>query len=56
MRIFPEYDWLAWKFSQTPRHYWSDIKNQRKYLNWLATILNIKSKDDWYKLSVEVPL
>jgi hypothetical protein len=25
--VFPEYNWLEWKFAQTSQHFWKDIEN-----------------------------
>ena len=48
--IYPNYEWIPWKFHQTPKNYWLNIENQRKYCDWLSNQLNIKSMEDWYKL------
>jgi hypothetical protein len=26
--VYPEYNWLPWKFNQTSKYYWKDIQNQ----------------------------
>jgi hypothetical protein len=46
--LYPEYDWLPWKFVQCPRNFWSDKKNHRKFLDWASEQLKIKDKNDWY--------
>ena len=33
--IYPNYEWIPWKFQKTTKNYWSNIENQRKYFNWL---------------------
>ena len=51
--IYPNYEWIPWKFNQTPKNYWLNIENQRKYFNWLSNQLNIKSNEDWYNIKLE---
>ena len=48
--IYPNYEWIPWKFHQTPKNYWLNIENQRKYFHWLSNQLNIKSNEDWYNI------
>ena len=38
---YPTYDWLPWKFERVPRGYWSDISNQRKYMEWVSKELKV---------------
>jgi hypothetical protein len=52
--VYPEYDWLPWKFDKTPTFYWDDVKNQRKFLDWAAKELDIKEMGDWYKVTQKV--
>jgi hypothetical protein len=53
--VYSEYEWLPWKFeSQIPRHYWDDLKNQRKFLEWAAIELKIKDYKDWYTVHPNV--
>ena len=40
-------------FNRTPKNYWLNIENQRKYFNWLSNQLNIKSNEDWYNIKLE---
>jgi hypothetical protein len=51
---YPEHEWLPWKFSQTPKNYWEDVNNQRKFMEWASKELNIKDMTDWYKVAVRV--
>ncbi len=53
--LYPEFDWLPWKWNfGCPKNFWSDLKNQRKCLDWGEKELGIKEKSDWYKISVKV--
>ena len=50
--IYPNYEWIPWKFQRIPKNYWLNIENQRKYFNWLSNKLNIKSNEDWYNVKL----
>jgi hypothetical protein len=54
--VYPEFDWLPWKFEKTPKNFWVDMKNQRKFLDWAGKQLGIKEMSDWYKISSKVYL
>ena len=54
--VYPEYEWLPWKFSNCPRNFWDDEKNQRKFMDWVGKELKIKDMSDWYKVSYRVKL
>lgn len=51
--LFPEHEWLPWKFSRTATNYWSSIDNCRHYLSRLALELGISSMEQWYSLTKE---
>jgi hypothetical protein len=50
--VYPEYQWLPWKFISTPRNYWTKLHNQRAFFKWLEKEMQIKSVDDWSKVTV----
>lgn len=52
--IYPETEWLPWKFDNAPRNYWNDITNQKRFMNWAAKELEIKNMEDWYSVSNQV--
>ena len=54
--VYPDYKWLPWKFNHVPRGYWKDENNIKEYMNWLSQKLNIKTMEDWYKISQKVTL
>ena len=54
MRVYPDYNWLPWKFKITNEDFWSERSNQLKYMSWLANHLNFKSNEDWYKVLYKV--
>jgi hypothetical protein len=52
--VYPEYDWLPWKFYKLPKNYWQDIKNKRKFVEWVGKQWEIKDMSDWYKKTYTV--
>ena len=52
--IFPEYQWLPWRFRNSPKFYWEDIKNQKSFIEWASKELGIKEMNDWYNIRTEV--
>ena len=52
--VYPNYNWLPWKFIQSPKGFWNDEKNVKAYMNWLSEKLNIKTMEDWYNVTHEV--
>ena len=53
-QMYPEYDWLPWKFVRCPNSYWEDINNQKKFINWAANELGVQSMSEWYNVSTQV--
>ncbi|MEO2017892.1 MAG: hypothetical protein ABGZ53_26370 [Fuerstiella sp.] len=51
--LVPNYDWLPWLFSKTPRRFWDDAANRQAYMQWLEGKLQINREEDWYELSDE---
>jgi len=51
MSVFPDVEWLPWKFDQTLRGYWNDIENHITYAKWLGGTLGYKNMDDWYQIT-----
>ncbi len=52
--VFPEYDWLPWKFQYPPKDYWRDVLNKRNFLEWAGKQLGVTKMEDWYKISGKV--
>jgi hypothetical protein len=52
-KIYPEYNWLPWKFTRVSDGFWDDINNQRKYMEWLFKKLNYINVEDWSKIGSE---
>ena len=52
--MFPEYEWLEWKFVTVHNGFWNDIKNKRRYMEWLGNELGYKTMEDWYGINKDV--
>ena len=52
--VYPDFNWLPWKFERCPRNFWDDISNQLKFIHWAANDLKIKEMSDWYNITNEV--
>jgi hypothetical protein len=52
-KLYPEYDWLPWKFEMTPKNYWSDVNNVKKFMDWAAKQLKIKEFSDWQNVKIK---
>jgi hypothetical protein len=51
--IYPQHEWLPWKFKKVPVAFWEDKGNQNYFFSWLDKVLQIKDMDDWYRVSLE---
>lgn len=51
--VFPSEDWKMWRFSRTPKKFWSDPKNRLAYMEWLGDKLGYEKPEDWYKITQE---
>lgn len=49
--VFPEYDWLPWRFSNTPRKTLASEEILNKAILFTEDSLNIKTPTDWYRIS-----
>lgn len=56
-KVYPEHEFLPWKFKQVPRGYWLDIANQRSFFDWALNQLprtagSPPQLSDWYNATV----
>jgi len=51
MDMFPDYEWVEWKFGMCPQGFWKDKGNRKKYAIWLGKQLGYNTIEDWYKIS-----
>ena len=49
--VFPDIDWLPWKFIIVANKYWKEKENQKLYADWLGKKLGYKTEEDWYKIT-----
>jgi hypothetical protein len=54
--VYPEYEWLPWKFEKSTQNFWESVNNQKRFMDWAAKKLNIKEMSDWYKVSLKVTI
>jgi len=50
MTLYPNVEWLPWKFSTAPRQFWSHVASQRRYMDWLGVQLGYRGREDWYQI------
>jgi hypothetical protein len=57
--IYPEHDWLPWRFHHVPKGFWETEVNRRKYFDWIARKLGVISEatgqvdmDKWYSVQL----
>jgi hypothetical protein len=51
--VYPGHSWDLWKFGVVPKGFWSDKENHKRFFNWLESVLNIRTKEDWYSVKFE---
>ena len=49
--IFPEYEFLEWKFKHTTKGFWNNKYNKIFYLKWLENELGWSKPEDWYAIN-----
>ena len=49
--VFPQHEWLPWKFSKPSAGYWDNTQNKMNFLAWASNKLNIRNLGDWYNVS-----
>jgi hypothetical protein len=52
--LFPDYNWLPWKFVVTPRTYWREPENIKKFMDWAGKELGVIELKDWYIIPTKV--
>jgi hypothetical protein len=53
--VYPGHLWLPWRFPKTPKSYWKDVGNHKKFVKYLGEQLKVREGhlEDWYKLSTK---
>jgi hypothetical protein len=49
--VYPDHEWLPWKFNTVGPGFWKDMNTQREYLNWASRSLGIEKHEDWYNIN-----
>ncbi len=51
--LYPNRQWLPWKFKQVYQGYWTIEKNRLLFLNWLEEQLGYSKPEDWYQVKLK---
>jgi hypothetical protein len=54
--MYPQVEWLPWRFAKTSKNYWNNAKSQQQFMDWAGKQLNIKELDDWHRVSIQVTM
>ena len=49
--VYPEYEWVPWKFTRVTKGYWDKNENHRLFADWLFKELEYKTIEDWYNIT-----
>ena len=52
-KVFPEHEFLAFKFAQTPIGWWDDPKNQLRWFRWFIKQNNLEKPEHLYKIELK---
>jgi hypothetical protein len=53
--IYDEFTLYEWKFKcGVYNHFWDNIENQKRYMNWLYKKIKYKSMEDWHNLTLDI--
>jgi hypothetical protein len=47
---YPDHKWEEWRFETASRNFWSDLANQKRFLDSIKPVLKINTNEDWYKV------
>jgi len=50
MELYPEYDWKPWLCKVTPRTFFTEIENRKRFLDWIAEQEGFESMESWYMM------
>lgn len=48
-----EYEMEEWMWKSMTKNFWQSIKNQRRWAEWFAREMKMKSMDEWYEMRQE---
>jgi hypothetical protein len=52
--IYPDVEWLPWKFDRFSKGFWNDPQSQRSFFDWLGRKLGYKDINDWCNLNLDL--
>ncbi len=52
--LYPNYEFLPWKFKNVPKGWWNNINNITFFLKWLEKELGWSKPEDWYNITVDI--
>ena len=50
--IYPNEQWLPWKFHSVPGNFWKDRSNRKKFFDWLGAKFGVFHPRDWAQVSI----
>lgn len=51
--IYPEHNWMPWKFRHVTKGLWDKRDHQKQFFEWLGKELGYHSMDNWYSVTRE---
>ena len=49
--LYPEHEWLEWRFHQTSRSYFAERENRISFFTWAMKQLQLRHLSEWYGVS-----
>jgi len=49
--IYPNHNWIPWLFSKSPKRFWEDRMNWRRYLEWFADRVGFHVMEEWREVT-----
>src|SRR5207248_2486669 len=43
--VYPEHDWMMWRFGHTSRGYWENNTHHKQFFDWLGTQIGFQEMD-----------
>lgn len=53
VHVYPQHEWLLWKFDTSPMSYWTQPGNRAHFIKWFASLSGFSSLDRWYSVDLE---
>jgi hypothetical protein len=49
-KIYPNTNWLPWRFQDLPEDFWKNSENRMEYSEWIIHRMDIINEDDWLNI------